>query len=280
MASARSGPSTPEPQGAPSKAAPPEYVTRAPAGRYVGLNPTTKLTLAFAQTAIAFLLGGWTGPLLVLGVVLTTSVASGVTRRTWPFVLATIPLLVSIVLVNTLIYPGATDAFATIGPFTATWTGLTVALQATLRVIAFALSIAVFALTTTTDDLLSDLERRGLGRRAEFVIGAAISTVPRMLERAGVIVEAQRARGLDTEGRPWRRVRGLMPLAGPMITGALTEVEERTMALEARAFSAPGRRTTIRRLPDSTFQRVVRWAALLLVVGVVVGTAAGWLRLP
>lgn len=216
----------------------------------------------------------------MLGLVILTALVARVSRRMVPFVLATIPLVLSIVLVNTFIYPGATDTIATIGPFTATWTGLTEALQASLRVIAFALSVAVFALTTDTDDLLADLERRGLGRRGEFVIGAAIRTVPRMIERAGEIVDAQRARGLDTEGRPWRRARGLLPLAGPMIGSALTEVEERTMALEARAFSAPGRRTTIRTLPDSGLQRLVRWGSVLLVFAVVAATFSGRLDLP
>ena len=49
--------------------------------------------------------------------------------------------------------PGRDDAIVRIGPFAPTWTGLEAALQATLRVVAFALSVAVFALTTPTDDL-------------------------------------------------------------------------------------------------------------------------------
>ena len=64
------------------------------------------------------------------------------------FVLATIPLVASILLVNAFLYPGATDVLFTVGPFAATGTGVTVALQATLRVVAFALSVAVFSLTT------------------------------------------------------------------------------------------------------------------------------------
>src|SRR6185369_1213982 len=180
-----------------------------------------------------FLLRGWTGPLVVLAIVFATSVGAGVTRRMLPFVLATIPWVASILIVNTFFFPGATDVLFRIGPFEATGAGLSAGLQATLRVVAFALSVAVFSLTTATDDLLDDLERRGLGRRAEFVIGAAVRTVPRMIERAGEIVDAQRARGLDTQGSFLRRARGVLPLAGPMITGALGEVEERTMALEA-----------------------------------------------
>jgi len=223
---------------------------------------------------------GWTGPLIVLALVLVIALATGVIRRLLPFLLATLPLVISIMLINTFLYTGATDPIGTIGPFTATMTGLTVALQATLRVMAFALAIGVFVQTTDLDDLLSDLERRGLGRRAEFVLGSAIRMVPRMIERAAEIVDAQRARGIDTQGRPWRRVRGLLPLAGPMITSALNEVEERTMALEARGFSAPARRTTIRRLPDSATQRVLRWLLLALIVAIIAGTVAGWINVP
>jgi energy-coupling factor transport system permease protein len=216
----------------------------------------------------------------VLAVVLPVAVVAGIGRRAAVYALATIPLLVSIVLINTFLFPGASDPIGSIGPFTATWTGLTAALQATLRVVAFALSVAVFSLTTATDDLLSDLERRGLGRRGEFVIGAAVRTVPRMIERAGEIVDAQRARGLDTQGGPLRRARGVLPLAGPMISSALGEVEERTLALEARAFSAPGRRTVIRQLPDSTAQRLIRWGSLAIAVAVVAATITGALSLP
>jgi energy-coupling factor transport system permease protein len=213
-------------------------------------------------------------------VAVVTATAAGVIRRLGPFLLGSLPLLISIVVINTFIYPGATDVIADVGPFAATWTGLTVALQAALRVIAFALAIGVFATTTEIDDLLSDLERRGLGRRWEFVVGASIRMIPRIFERAGEIVDAQRARGLDTEGRPWRRVRGVLPLAGPMITSAISEVEERTMALEARAFSAPMPRTRIRTLPDSTLQRVVRWLLILGTVVLVVASIAGWLDVP
>ncbi len=99
------------------------------------------------------------------------------------------------------------------------------------------------------------------------MIGSAIRMVPRMGERAGEIVDAQRARGMDTEGGVLRRVRGVIPLAGPMIFGALTEVEEQSMALEARAFSAPAPADACCRiLPDCAGapQRAARWIAVPL----------------
>lgn len=258
----------------------PDYVLRPPAGFYRALNPATKLVIALCTAALAFVLRGWLAPILALVVVGATVARARLGRAFLPFVLATLPLLVSIVLINTFLYPGATDTLFVVGPLRATGSGLTVAGQASLRILAFALSVAVFALTTPTDDLLADLERRGLGRRASFVVGAAIQTIPRLAARAGEVADSQRARGLDTQGSPWRRIRGIVPLAGPMISGALSEVEERTMALEARAFSAPARRATLRPMPDDQAQRVGRWLFGLATVVLIVATITGRLALP
>ena len=117
--------------------------------------------IALCTAGLVFILRGWLVPLLALAIVGFTVVRAHVGRAFVPFVLATIPLILSILLINTFLFPGATDTIFTIGPFRATATGLTAAGQASLRVVAFALSVAVFALTTPTDDLLVDLERRG-----------------------------------------------------------------------------------------------------------------------
>jgi energy-coupling factor transport system permease protein len=259
----------------------PSFVARPPEGPYRRLNPTTKLVLAFAEALIAFGVRGWTGPIVVLATVLACAVWARNARSFLPYLLATIPLVISILLINTFLFTGATDVIVHVGPLAPTWSGLTAALQATLRVVGFAMSVALFALTTSTDELVTDLERRGLGRRPIFVIGTAIGTVPRMLERAREITDAQRARGLDTEGRVWRRVRGLVPLAGPLVIGALTDVEEQALALEARAFTAPGRRTVLRPYPDSAAQRGLRWAVFGGTVALLALSVSGALgRLP
>ena len=258
----------------------PEFVRRIPHGPYRELNPITKVDLAAVGAILAFGVRGWAGPLAALALVLASGALAGILPRLIPFALATLPLVASILLVNTLLYPNAHDAITQIGPLTPTYTGATAALQATLRVVAFGLSAAVFVLTTPTDDLLVELERRGVGRRWVFVVGAALGAVPRTLTRVREVVESQRSRGMDTEGGVRRRIRGLLPLVGPVIFGSLNEVEERTMALEARAFTAAGRRTLLRALPDSAVQRWFRWTALLASIAAVVVTLAGWVRVP
>jgi energy-coupling factor transport system permease protein len=216
----------------------------------------------------------------VIAASLAIALGAGIARRLLPFLAIGVPLVISIVLVNTFLYPGATDPIVQVGPLRPTWTGLSEAVQAVLRVMALLLAVGLFARTTESDDLLADLEQRGLGRRAVFVIGAALGTIPRLGARAIDIVEAQRARGLDTEGPPWRRVRGVVPLAGPLILAALNEVEEQTMALEARAFSAPGRRTLLHRHVERPLERPARWSLVLAGVCLAGVSLAGVLHLP
>lgn len=258
----------------------PDYITREPTGRYRSLNPATKLAIGLAEAVMAFMLGSGTGPIVVLLLVATTAVVAGVARRLAVVAAATLPLMASIVLINAFLLPGARDVLISVGPLALTGSGLTFGLQVAARLLAASLALAVIFLTTDVDDLLSELERRGLGRRASFVVGAALTTVPRTIERAKGIVDSQRARGLDTEGRFWRRARGVLPLAGPLVFGALAEVEEQTMALEARAFSAPGRRTLLRSLPDAPIERSIRRVLLAMVALVAVGSVAGVLHLP
>ena len=52
------------------------------------------------------------------------------------------------------------------------------------------------------------------------------------------------------------------------------------MALEARAFSAPGHRTVLRPYPDSARERALRWGLTVLTIVLLVGEvggALGWL---
>ena len=122
-----------------------------------------------------------------------------------------------------------------------------------------------------------DLERRGVSPRIAFVALASVQTVPAMVDRAMTITAAQRARGLDTEGSIWRRVRGVVPLAGPVLLGSIGEVEERSMALEARGFTRPGRRTLLWWPSDSLPEVVVRWLLASASRLLIAARAAGWL---
>jgi energy-coupling factor transport system permease protein len=180
----------------------------------------------------------------------------------------TLPVAVSVVLVSVFTRAGTTILF-TIGPFDATLQGVDFAAQIVIRLLAISLAIGLYGLTTDPTALVYDLERRGVSPRFAFVANATLQAVPSMVERATTIQAAQRARGLDTEGSPVARARGVMPLVAPVILSSLLDVEERSLALDVRGFSRPGRRNLLWSSRDRAVERVARWAmsaALLVVV--------------
>ena len=232
-------------------------------------NPLTKLlALAFILLS-AFLLPPIV--LIVLGLVIVAAVwSAGLLRPTARAMRIPALLLLSILVVNSLFYPGATDVLASIGPLSITREGLTFGLVSAGRILVAFLAAVAFLFTTLADDLLESLIARGASHRISFVVLSAVQMVPRMQERAGGILEAQQARGLSLEGSIVRRLRALVPLIGPVVLGSLVDVRERTFALEARGFGARQSRTAYRVVADPP---VDRWLRLGLVLGCVVVVA-------
>jgi energy-coupling factor transport system permease protein len=222
-------------------------------------------------------IGGFVGPLLLIamGVIVPAALAGVLRPLVRTALILSLPIAISVVVVNLLFFPGGQDVLFRIGPITATREGLTLALEVLLRIAAISGAITLFYLTTAPGDLTIDLERRGVSPRLAFVANASVQTVPAMLERAAAITAAQRARGLDTEGGVAARLRGIIPIVGPVILGSIGEVEQRTLALEARAFSRPGRRTLLWSPTDSAGQRVARWAMVLAIPVAAAARAAG-----
>ena len=241
------------------------------------LNPLTKLTLATSAAIAAIVLGGVMGPLILLALtVIIPAAAAGVLRRLLvTSLLLSMPIAISVLVVNLFFFPGGREVLLRLGPITATAEGLAFATEVLARLATISGAITLFYLTTPPGDLVVDLERRGVSPRVAFVANASVQTVPAMVERAGQITAAQRARGLDTEGNVWRRIRGIVPIVGPVILGSIAEVEERTMALEARGFTRPGRRTLLWTPPDSTAERVLRWLLVLGLLALIVVRVIG-----
>lgn len=243
---------------------------------YQRLNPLTKAVLATVTTLAAFVLGGYVAPLALLAVlVIPGAVAAHVLPRlTRVAVLISLPISISVALVSVFTRAGATVLF-TVGPFDATAEGADFAGQIIVRLFVTAMALGLFGLTTEPRAFVVDLERRGLSPRVAFAAAATLETIPLMIERALAIQAAQRARGLDTEGSLAARIGGVMPLVGPVILSSLTEVEERSLALEVRAFGRPGRRDQLWTLPDDGRQRLLRWGLLVAFMAVLVGRLGG-----
>ncbi len=235
------------------------------------LHPLTKLTAVFAILLIGFLARWPHLPIAlfvfaVLPLAVWGRIARAVVRATMTVF---VPLLVSLVLVQGLFYPGASQVIFSIGPLAFKLEGLLFAYATASRILLLAGAGTLLLYSTHPADLTLALQQRGLPSGLAYVVVTAIQLLPQMQARAASILDAQRSRGLETEGALMNRVRALIPLLGPLVTSALTDVDERAMALEVRAFSSPRRKTSFRELCDSHAQMVAR--RLLLAMTALVG---------
>jgi energy-coupling factor transport system permease protein len=240
-------------------------------------HPLTKLLGLGVVLLAAFLLPNVALVPMAVGCVVV-AVSAGLLGPVLRSLRVPVLLLASILVVNALFFPGATDRLVVVGPFAITREGLGFGLVTAGRLLVVFLASVLFLFTTLADDLLEALVARGVSHRLAFVVLSAVQLVPRMQARATTILEAQQARGLVVGGSPWRRLRALVPLIGPVVLGSLIDVQERTFALEARGFGARPGRTAYRVVVDPPIDRWLRWslvvAALVIVVSAVVATVA------
>jgi len=238
-----------------------------PASRWHGLDPLTRLVVALGTMVSALLLGSVVclAALGFLAVLLPTAIAHELRPVLRLAVLLALPLGISAVLINVLFSPGTTSE------------GAWLAAGVVLRIVVMAGATVLFYRTTAPADLVGSLQHHGLSNRITFVIHNAVAMIPRLAERAREVTAAQRARGFDSEAGLLRRGRGIIALAAPTVLGAVAEVETRTLALETRAFTRPGRVTVLRPPRDSSLQRAGRWSIVIGLLALVIARTAGLL---
>ena len=237
-------------------------------------NPLTKL-LAVALVLLAtFLLSAVVLPFL-FALLVVVAWSTGLGRDILRALRIPAVLVISIIVVNALFFPAATDRLVSVGPFAVTREGLSFGLISAGRLIVAFLVLVAFLFTTLADDLLEALVARGASHRIAFVVLSAVQMVPRMQERAGSILDAQQARGLAVSGSFRQRARALVPLIAPVLLGSLIDVRERTFALEARGFGARPGRSAYRVVVDPPIDRWIRLAIVVAMVGVVVLALSG-----
>ena len=248
-------------------------------GRLHGLNPITKLTLTLAVIVAGFLLPGVWATWLVFGlVVLPLSLWGGIAG---PLLRAaariTLPFAISLFIIQGLFFPGGTPILS-LGPVSFKAEGLQFAFVFASRLFLFSSTFVLLLLTTHPGWLMLALTQRGLSSNLAYIVVATLQIVPRFQARAASILDAQRARGLETTGSLARRLRAIVPLVGPLVLGSLVDVEERAIAIEARGFSLRRPKTSLIDIPDSRAERGLRRGLIIAPVVLIVARLAGWLR--
>jgi len=240
-------------------------------------HPLTKGVLTLTAVALAFIApsGFWVAGILVG--LLTLATAAGVIRRLIVAAIAVIvPLSLLIFLVQGFANPSNRTIVLALGPIVYYREGLAFAGFVVLRIACLICATFLFSFTTRPADITEALMQRGLSPNMGYVLQSALQIIPQTLDMAGRIQDAQRSRGLETEGSLPKRARAYLPLMLPLVLSSLVATQERAMALEVRGFGLPVKRVRRYEFADSAVQRVTRWALALAVPAAIVARLLGW----
>lgn len=245
------------------------------AGWFDRLHPLTKLSWAITVAIAAYITPTPWGAWAMLGVAIATPLTSTQRRSIYRTLFGLfVPIALSLFIIQGLLFPTPGYGRIMLGNYALELGGLYIASISLARIFALGSGLLAVILTTTPSVLAQALAERGMPRSIEYILLMALQILPDMRQRTHAILEAQQARGLVITSLP-SRIKALIPLIGPLVVGALIDVEERAMALEQRAFASPNPPTRLQQIVDSRAQHIGRTLMFLTIGGLIVARMSG-----
>ena len=228
------------------------------------MHPFTKLCYIFTAIVASLVAGKLWAFAAFIGISLVMLISGKIIRKVFPLIAFSFTILITIFLIHGLFnHENATLLFAA-GLLKFYQEGMLYALRISLNVLNMLLAFAVFVLTTRPVELVEDLERIGFSPKIGYVVSSVFQIVPQMSGTMNTIMDAQRSRGLETEGSLLTRARSFLPLISPVVMSSLINTRERAIALEIRGFEAGQKKTYLREDKMKNSDRI--WCVILLLL--------------
>lgn len=144
--------------------------------------------------------------------------------------------------------------------------GLDTSLLMTSKIVGISAAIICFFQVTSVKDMMYALEKANAPKKLVFVIGNTVQLIPQMSVLLNTITDAQRARGIETEGNLMTRMKAFIPMIGPLIFTSIQQTEERVLTLEARAFSSKRRKTSLYELKKTPADYILTGICILVLI--------------
>lgn len=182
--------------------------------------------------------------LVVLGAAWGLAAWAGVGGPLWRALRVLGPLAASIVVLQVAspsACAGGCVPLASIGPVPITAEALGRGAAFTLRLLAMASLALVMLVTTRPSDLFGALRALHVPYQVALVLATTMDLVPLLQRELGLVLDAQRARGLRATG-----LGAVVPAAVPVFVAAFERVGRLAISMEARGYGSGIPRTSYR----------------------------------
>jgi len=240
------------------------------------LYPYTKLVYLLVTSIIAIISPGWIYS-YILFAILCVFAATGSDFKTFikSVLKSVLFLFIMIFILQTLFRTGEHVLFK-VWIFTAKLEGVLYAAKLCGILLVIASSFILFFQTTELQDLILAMEKSGISPTVSYVVLSTVQMIPQTKKRSEVIMNAQQARGVETQGNLMTRIKAYIPMLAPLILSSFTGMEERALTLEARAFSLNRKKTNIHEIHEHAYDKRIKAVLYVILVLAVVGRFTIW----
>lgn len=246
------------------------------------LDPRTKLLATIALIVFVFLAQGFSGFIAITAFILTVTAISRIRVK---FLLRGVKPILFIILftfVLNLFFQTQGTVLVKLGFIKITVEGLKTAFFTAIRLILLVVSSQLLTLTTSPisltdgiESLLSPLKKfRFPAHEIAMMMSIALRFIPTLMDEAGKIMKAQKARGADFEnGNLIQRAKAMVPLLVPLFVGSFRRADELALAMEARCYRGGTGRTRMNKLAYKTIDLFAGIAVIGILVLIIVFNA-------
>ncbi|KON86566.1 hypothetical protein AF332_06850 [Sporosarcina globispora] len=228
---------------------------------FLDLNPLTKLNIVIVIAIISILSLSWQVSASIIAFYFLLAALAGCLKRFSKMYIKLGLLIGSLLFImRAMFIPGDHPLF-TFWLFTITQEGIDKGIWFSTLVVSICGAIVLFSTITRAKDFMYALENLGAPHSTSYIILASFQSIIDLGDRAKLIMDSQKARGIETEGNLLQRIKAFIPVMGPLVLGAITSTEEKAIAMEARAFSAPEKNTHL-----SELRKVPLWEKLFVLL--------------
>lgn len=243
----------------------------------VSLYPLTKFYLALVLTVISIMLPGIISKVVCFIVINIIAILSGVWLVFFRRVKKSVGVLfIVLVPIQTFFYSGGTVIFS-FWIFDAKLEGFLFALKLGFVLLCVGGSLIWFFVVTAEKDFVLALEKQGMSPKASYIVLSTLQMVPILKKKSQTIMNAQKARGVETEGGLMVRAKVFIPTIIPLVLSSIAGTEERALTLEARGFSSNIKPTYLYDIEKKPQDKIVMILITVTFIVIIAGRIALWL---
>ena len=254
------------------------------ANKLEGLYPATKFLVVVLYTICTFIIGTIYLTELELALLLipwflvvpALYMASGVLGKCIKALKAVTIIAAIILLAQIFLIPGG-QLIWKFGFLTIYQQGLKTGISLSFMIMNIAGIFVWFFQTTENKEISRALEMSGMHYKAAYVFISTLQMIEILSKDSKTIMNAQQARGVETEGNMIIRAKAFVPSLIPLILGAVIGLEERVLTLEARGFSIQGEKTHLFNLKRSGWEERVKVIAIVITALILLGRVILWI---